>query len=1255
MRITASHIVEWANTNAKVTQTHLPLWIRRLCFDPDATRQLSFPAGDSTYTPSWDGVLYTEKGNAWVPVGASRWEIGCDQDTRRKANAEYRKRTDQTSEEERRACTFVFVTPRRWMKKSGWVTEQRRKNEWADVRAYDADDLEQWLEQTPAVALQFAEELGLSGWGVVSLSRYWDLWSRQCSPAISFDALFMDRSSVHDDLNKRIQTDSPDPLAIRADSVEEAAAFAVAVVIASGSPQDQALVVTEPVGWRYVEPNPQLRIAITARTETAANPVLRDGLRVIVPYATGDLTSKPKGDELILERPNIYEFEKALIAIGLEESDAKRSALSTGRSWTVFRRQKATNPAIQRPAWLNAPQSASLSLLCLLGAWHADKTADRQVVERLAAHPYEEIERDLRQLAGLDDSPILSIGAVWKAKSPLELLSQFGERITSDQLDRFFAIAREMLSSPDPQLELPDEERWMAQVRRKVHPYSGLLFESVCDSLMKLAVRGPEQGRLQALNIEERVAGLIHELLDGADGQRWLSLASYLPTLAEAAPDAFLQAVEKSLRLPDAPVTRLITETRSSGFEGCCWHAGLLWALETLAWAPNRLARVALILADLSHLQIKGNWGNTPSESLFGLFRSWLPQTAASLTERIKVIDLLISRDEEAAFGVLERIATDGPQTATPASRPKWREDDAGAGHGVTYAEIHEMLAVAKERLFRISKGDAARITSLLNNSILRRREELPKVLVLIEPFTKAAVTDEDREILRTALRKIIHWHRNYDESSTIELDEWLGPVESCYEQLAPQDLVTRHRWLFDNHWLELHRREREEDFNERDNAITQLRTSAITEIYQATGIAGIENLIALCAEPGIIGVTLARVVLNDFSLPEWVATKGEDFIPGTHITWCIGGFLRALSPPVSGELLQNVIALGKQIGWDATKLARFLVLARPERDTWHLAETCGPEVYKAYWEDVRPTHCGNEEDLVFVFERLLEAKRPLTALQYSQHSLKQTPPTLLFSALQKLLQGEEANGPRMESWHLAKMLERLENSGEIEKMDLIQLEFALFPALGHGQEASAATLFAGIMSEPSLFTQLICFLYKPEHGEREEPTETSQAAAERAWKILHACKRLPGIQADGTIDEGVFIQFIDAARELCRHADRSTMGDQTLGQIIAHVPADADGTWPFSPARELLDRPDLEEMRRGFSIGTKNKRGITSRSPWDGGSQERNLAAYYRGQAERVQYTHPYVAALLEGIAKDYEHHGKREDEEANLRKESF
>lgn len=1262
MRLTASHIINWANTQAKEAQTDLPRWVRRLCFDAEATRQLAFPAGDSSFVPGWDGILSCERGSAWIPAGSSRWEIGCDQDVHSKANGDYRKRTEQTSADERLACTFVFVTPRRWTKKKEWVTELAAKGEWADVRVYDADDLEQWLEQTPSVALQFGEELGLLGPGVESCSHYWRSWSQQCAPVITADALFMDRTKIQESLMSKLREalsrpGASHPLAIRADSVEEATAFVVATILTASDLADQSLVVTDADGWRYVEANPQLKIAIAACTEVASKPVIRAGLLVVVPHATGDLSGKSEALELVLERPNIYEFEKALVATGMEESDAKRLALSTGRSWTVLRRQRATNPAIRNPAWLDVPQSGSLVMLCLLGTWNADKEADRQVVVSLADRPYEDIEGDLRQLAKLDDAPLLCIGSVWKAKSPLELLGLFGDRITREQLERFFAIAREMLGAPDPQLELPEEERWKAQVHGKVHRFSGLIFDSICDALIKLAVRGPEQPGLDALRIEDRVAALVHNLLNRADGTRWLSLASHLPTLAEAAPDAFLGAVEKSLREPDAPVTRLITETSSSGFGGRCWHAGLLWALETLAWDARRLSRVALILAQLSHVPIKGNWGNKPSGSLFGLFRSWLPQTAAGLQDRIKVLDLLVRRDAEAAFCVLEGLASPlDQQFATPAARPKWREDDAGAGNGVPDNERFEMLKAAKERLFQASEGNPLRVATLLKNNLLRNHEEMPRALALMAPFMLPTAKDEDREILRAALRKTIHWHRNYDETPAAELDMWLLEVEACYKALAPVELVSRHRWLFDSHWVELPGRERDNDFQARNNALAQMRANALAELFESQGIEGIDKLVAECTEPGTVGASLAGLGWDVGDLAKWIATKGGDYTPGLHVTWCIGGLLCVMQSPKSGELLRAVLTIGDQQGWDGAKRARFLVLARTERETWQLAAEIDPETDEAYWQYVRPYHWRHDEELPFVLQRLLEARRPRSALQCCQYTQTQPDPKLLFSALQQFIAGQEPDGPMVDSWHLGEMLEKLEKCGGIEKSALVQLEFGLFPALGYGQEAQAVTLYESIMSDPSLFSELISLVYKPKHQEREEPvTEAARTAATHAWEILNGCKRMPGTEADGRINNDAFIRFIDSVRELCHQADRLTVSDLTLGEILAHAPADEDGTWPFSPAREVLDRPELDDMRRGFSTGAWNKRGVTSRSPWDGGGQERDLANYYFGQAERVQHSHPNVAAMLVGIAKGYERHGKHEDDKANLRKEGF
>lgn len=1260
MRVTATQIAEWAGT--KAAQTDLPRLVRRLCFDAGSTRQIAFPAGDSTYAPGWDGVLYSEQGNAWVPTGASCWEMGCDKGIATKANGDYRKRTEQISEAERLTTTFVFVTPRRWSTKSKWLVERRAKAEWCNVLAFDADDLEQWLEQTPAVALQFAEELGFSGWGVESPTHYWQLWSEQCLPAITPEAFFIDRTQTRERLiekiNECLRQNKQHTLAVSADSLEEATAFVVAVL--NGCPElvNSALVVTSPEGWRFVETNRQLRIATAARTEIAATPTLRDGLLVIVPHAAGDVAGKPQGDDIVLERPKIYDFEKALISIGMEESDANRYALATGRSWSVLRRQRAINPAIRRPAWLEAPQATSLATLCLLGAWSENKEVDRLLVSQLADKPYEEIERDLRELSQLDDSPVLRIGSIWKAKSPLELLDLFGSRITRDQLDRFLRIAQEILAAPDPQLELPDSERYAAQIHGKIRPYSDLLIESLCDALIKLAVRGADQPALQILQVEQRISFLIRDLLDAADGERWLSLASYLPALAEAAPDSFMGAIEKSLMTPDAPVTRLLTETAESGsFGGRCWHAGLLWALETLAWAPKRLARVALVLAQLSHIQIKGNWGNSPKNSLFDLFRTWLPQTAADVEQRIKVLDLLIAREPAVAFDLLEGLVERGPQMATPAARPKWRDDDAGAGRSVTEAEYWQMYQAARDRLIQCSAGDAQHIAKLFENTDLRDKQELAKALVLAEPFTQPSAADADREAIRSCLRKKIHWHRNYDDTQGAALDELLNAVESLYERLTPADLITRHRWLFSNHWTDLPIRVRDEDYGIRGGLQEAARNSALNEVFQALGMDGVERLIRECSNASVVGAALAATECGKDKWAVWIAEKGKEFTPGEPITFCISGLLGWMPAPDSTSLIREVLAQADIQNWDTGKRARFLVLARFERASWEQAVACGADTEQAYWTLINPGHLGRDDaDMDFVLRKLLEAKRPRTALRCCQYDLKSVDAKLLFEMLQRFMHGEESQGMQPNSWHLGEMLTHLEKSGAIEKSALVQLEFGLFPALRCGQESCAAFLYHSIMTEPALFAELICILYKPAHSEREEPvTDATRNAARTAWSILHGCARQPGTRVDGTIDHDAFKQFISDARELCRQADRLDACDGIIGQILAHAPSDEDGLWPFTPAREVLEPYEMEEMRQGFIIGTHNKRGVTCRSPWDGGEQERDLAAYYRSHIERLHLIQPNVANLLDKIARSYEHDGKREDIEANLRKEGY
>lgn len=1260
MRITATRIALWAKTAR--ARLSLPQLVRKLVHTAGTPLGAAFPAGDSSGLPGWDGELLTEQGSPWIPKGNSFWEFSCDAQVTKKANRDYTKRTIQTLSKVRKKSTLVVLTARRWGQKSRWLNAKRKEKKWLDVRAYDADDLEQWLEQCAPVALEFGEELGLIGRGVESPVKHWEGWSQQSDPHISAEAFFIDRQEARErfiaELRAGLQAGQPKLCAARADSVDEAAAFACASIIVHPDLLAHAVVVTSVEGWRFVETNPSIRIAIATRPEIAERPTMRNGLLVVLPYAAGDMAGHYRGaasanEGVKFERPRIHEFEKALKSIGLDDSEAQRLAGMIGRSWSVFRRRHAINPAIRRPTWLDKPEARVLSTLCVLGGWSAAQAGDRDVVSRLADRPYEEIERDLRSLSLLDDAPVVSIGDVWKAKSPLELLDLFGDRITSSELDRFFDLARQILSAPDPVLELAEQDRYAAALYDKVRRESGLLINALCDTLIKLSVRGPQVPTLSAANIQGRITAFVRELLDDADEIRWLSLSSLLQSLAEAAPEAFLSAIELSLAKPDPPVTRLITETSGSGLMGRCWHTGLLWALEISVWAPAQLARVALILAQLAHVEIKGNWGNTPKSSLLSIFRSWIPQTAADIDQRIAVLDMLITKKPDVAFNLLDSLVHIGSDSAFPAARPRWRDDDAGAGRGVMPAERQKMLVAAADRLIACCAAQPQRVARLIEKISVFDAQRVKAILDLVDQFTKSSVSDEDKEVVRDALRKKIYWLRNYAEKRGAAFPFDLKDLVKLYERLSPRDHVIRHRWLFENGWPELPTG-REKDHTKRQVLIEHLRVDALQEIFAQLSMEGVERLAAACANEPTVGVALAKLKIAD--LAQWIIDKGGDFSTRHQLMMTVRSLLRASESQRSIELINAALEGGKKAGWDAGQTARFLALASEQRSTWDILNSCGAEVERAYWSITQPFWLQDDNDFEFALRRLVEAARPRTALQVCHFDVKKVDPPLLAEMLERMLRGEEPDGRLVDSWHIGEALEYLEASEAIEKGRLIRLEFGLIPALGYNGEQKAKSLYGTIMSDPKLFCEVLCMLYKPASSERKEtPSEAEKTAAEIAWRILRNCYYQPGTQPDGTIDRNAFIEFIDEARDLSREADRLKSCDSTLGQILAHAPADSDGGWPFTTARDVLDRPEFEDVRRGFVVGVRNSRGVTSRAHGEGGNQERKLAQKYRDHALAVRNSHPNLAAAIEKIARSYLNDSRQEDMEAELSREGL
>ena len=165
----ALHFKSWANEQS--ARHMLPLLVRRLIRATVAKDALvNLPAGEQVQRPGLDGVVEVAKGNSFVPGGKSVWEMGVQVDKKGKADKDFAKRTKGTTDAVQKETTFAFVTPREWQKKGEWAEEKRRStdSDWRDVVAFDANDLEHWIELCPALTSgsRYSQVVARKDWSI---------------------------------------------------------------------------------------------------------------------------------------------------------------------------------------------------------------------------------------------------------------------------------------------------------------------------------------------------------------------------------------------------------------------------------------------------------------------------------------------------------------------------------------------------------------------------------------------------------------------------------------------------------------------------------------------------------------------------------------------------------------------------------------------------------------------------------------------------------------------------------------------------------------------------------------------------------------------------------------------------------------------------------------------------------------------------------------------------------------------------------
>jgi hypothetical protein len=959
--------------------------------------------------------------------------------------------------------------------------------------------------------------------------------------------------------------------------------------------------------------------------------------------------------DVVLDLLSYDTFEKALIAMGIEKGDADRLARESGRSPTILRRRLSQNPAIRSPGWAaNDSTAKTLVPMALIGAWHAEPEADREIVSYVADRKYETIEDDVASLLGFDDSPVWSAGRYRGVASKIDALFAIAKMVTSEDLERFFVAAEYVLSESDPALELPEENRWAAALYGKTRDHSGALREGICETLIILSVHGNNlfHSRL-GIDVESRVAVLIRKLLTPLTLAKLLSYDNDLPHYAEAAPDDFLKVIEEDLRRNDPVVFGLLKPVDGGSFGVWPLRTGLLWALECLAWKPQNLPRVSSILAQLSRPKIDDNWMNKPDASLQAIFRSWMPQTAASVEQRVKALEMIIRRFPHVGWEICIAQIKPGSRFGHYSYRPRWRSDASGAGQVVTPKEMYDFNRKSLDFLIAWPSHDEKTLGDLVECLQGMPDEDQTKVWDLINEWCPKA-DEAAKAALRERIRRFaftrISRHRNLGEATRDRARE-------AYDYLRANNPVIRHGWLFANHWVQVSADEiKEEDFDyrKRDERIDRLRREAAIEIWTEWGFEGVKDLLKSNSAAGTVGRYAASCVTGmkprvDFirrclSLDGDLRSKAE---------WCLQGFLWAIEEDSRAGVLQAAAE-----GLPAEDRTRLFVCAPFQAPTWRLLDGYGEDIRAGYWKDVFPSWGQHEPaELTELIDRLLEAKRPRAAF----HAIHMDFKDIETSRLKRLMRdvgtvnAEPADQFKLDRYYISEGLDSLHGRTGVTRDEMAQLEFLFIEALDDSKHG-IPNLESQIVESPGVFVQAVALVYKrSDEGEdppewRIETPEQRAAVASAAHRLLDQIKKIPGTDENGRIDAAALAAWLSDVRRLCREYARADIGDHCLGQLLARAPEGESGIWPCEAVCEAMEGIASPEIGRGFYIGVHNSRGVHWRG--EGGKQERELAAKYRAWAERLHFDYPYVGGVLEDIAESYEREAGWHDSHAIITK---
>lgn len=1208
MKIVGTDLEAWASRRR--CQERLPELVRRLIHGTvprSAIREIDFPAGEGVQKHGFDGWLSVSEGHGFLPTGFSAWEIGCDAKPKKKADKDYRDRVGKPAiGYDPNQTTFIFVTPRRWNHRK-WVAEKRKDGHWADVRVIDADGLEQWLDLAPAAHVWLSRHLKKPQ-GSMEPKKWWKRWARKTTPPTS-EALVRGGREVAVEVLYAWLDSEPSVLSVEVDELSEAAAFLIASIRLLG-PRSAPAFMDRVVVAPNAETVQQLSLGSSGLIIAAIDCPIEVALEASEEghHVLRATLSSTRASDLTLRTMPIRAMAAALERMGLERTTAFDLATECAGSLTRVRHRLGEPPRLdlQLSRWLLCPRLDE------------SNPHDLEAVARIFERPVGEVRDELRKWSTGPTPVLVREGHTLRWASYGLGWFELARNLAQSDLDPLGRVVLEVLGDGRSYRSYqcsPTLKTGLAEVLAWAGSYPETFAPGVDGLAMATSVVSQLLARLE-------------------DVEAWDAVAELLTLLAEAAPDTWLSAVKRRVRESPLLVGEILGSAPGSR-AGSAAYYGLLRALQVLGWSPRHFSDVVYVLAALVERDPGSKWHPRPALLLRHLLDPRCPQTTASLDERVAATKRISQAFPGVALGLILGFARSG--SVRWDERPTVRTWAQNGSVGVTEADLEEALDHCGRIAIEIAVREPVFWAQLVLNAHAFSETQQAEILAKLMAVEFLPSEAEAKGALRDAVRDVLGRPRHGEAQPAFPNAESRGVLSTLLERLTPEDLGDQHRWLFAP--LVQLPEVSVEDHKAHDEALIAQRIAAAEKLVSALSNEAMLAFVESVGVPASLGFAVENSAAERGRVFELVRSS---FVSGTDsqrqfrngILWAMDkadgeGLLRAIGEP-SPEMFGGLTEVQR---------AELLAPLKARSEVWRVVESLGLEARMAYWRRMGPLGVP-VEDAARVISSLIEAGRPIRALDVANFYLKKGPPYTpeLLVSLMTAVGSSETREPDVMfglQWpYVVPLLEQLKAAGEPWEGQARALERLVLPKVS--REHREKFLCEEIESHPEAFVALVAAVA----GETDTHDEADPSSGPGlARSLLSRWKRVPGQSESGfDIDETTLMSWVQRVREGLRTKGLQVQGESLLGQVLAHAPSGKDDHWPHEAVRNVLEGlGETERIEDGLIRGNRRERGWGYLLARGSGKEELELAARYEASAAELRRRWPKTSRCLEALGQGY------------------